>query len=213
MSAVLTPVDDDFPRDRQVAQLRIPPHSIEAESSVLGGLLLDNGAWDRVGDLLTDGDFYRYEHQLIYAAIGGLINASKPADVITVYEHLQSLGKADEIGGLAYLNSLAQYVPSASNIRRYAEIVRERSILRKLVTRQRRDRHRRLQHAGQGGRQDPGRGRAEDLQHRRGRLAHEAGLPGHGHAWWCSCWTACRRWPTTRTTSRACPPASTTSTA
>src|SRR5215210_5522121 len=134
MSAVLSAVDDDFPRDRQVAQLRIPPHSIEAESSVLGGLLLDNQAWDRVGDLLTDGDFYRYEHKLIFAAIGGLINATRPADIITVFEQLQGLGKAEEVGGLAYLNSLAQYVPSASNIRRYAEIVRERSILRKLVS-------------------------------------------------------------------------------
>jgi replicative DNA helicase len=134
MSAVLTPLDDEFSRDHQVAQLRIPPHSIEAESSVLGGLLLDNGAWDRVGDLLVDSDFYRYEHRLIYAAVGGLVNATKPADVITVYEQLQGLGKAEEIGGLAYLNSLAQYVPSASNIRRYAEIVRERSILRKLVS-------------------------------------------------------------------------------
>jgi replicative DNA helicase len=134
MSAVLTAVDDDFSRDHQIAQLRIPPHSIEAESSVLGGLLLDNGAWDRVGDLLTDSDFYRYEHRLIYAAVGGLINATKPADVITVHEQLQGLGKSEEVGGLAYLNSLAQYVPSASNIRRYAEIVRERSILRKLVS-------------------------------------------------------------------------------
>ncbi|GAO21318.1 replicative DNA helicase protein [Alicycliphilus sp. B1] len=93
-------------------------------------MLLDNMAWDRVGDLLVDGDFYRHEHQQIYSAIGALINASKPADVITVYEHLQGLGKAEETGGLAYLNSLAQYVPSASNIRRYAEIVRERAILR-----------------------------------------------------------------------------------
>ena len=138
MSAVF-PTDfpsdvDDFPLDRQVAQLRIPPHSIEAESSVLGGLLLDNGAWDRVGDLLVESDFYRYEHRLIYGAVGALINASKPADVITVFEHLQNQGKAEESGGLAYLNSLAQYVPSASNIRRYAEIVRERSILRKLVS-------------------------------------------------------------------------------
>ncbi|MDO8280377.1 MAG: replicative DNA helicase, partial [Burkholderiaceae bacterium] len=132
MSAVFSL--DDEPVDRQVAQLRIPPHSIEAESSVLGGLLLDNAAWDRVGDLLTDSDFYRYEHRLIYAAVGGLINATKPADVITVYEQLQGLGKAEEVGGLAYLNSLAQYVPSASNIRRYAEIVRERSMLRKLVS-------------------------------------------------------------------------------
>ncbi len=116
-----------------MAQLRVPPHSIEAESSVLGGLLLDNGAWDRVGDLLVDSDFYRHEHRLIYAAIGALINASKPADVITVFEQLQSQARAQDAGGLAYLNSLAQYVPSASNIRRYAEIVRERSILRKLV--------------------------------------------------------------------------------
>ncbi len=134
MATVFSAAEDDFSQDRQVAQLRIPPHSIEAESSVLGGLLLDNGAWDRVNDLLTDRDFYRYEHRLVFAAIGALINGSKPADVITVFEQLQNQGKAEEIGGLAYLNSLAQYVPSAGNIRRYGEIVRERSILRKLVT-------------------------------------------------------------------------------
>jgi replicative DNA helicase len=127
-------IPQDFIPDRQIAQLRIPPHSIEAESSVLGGLLLDNAAWDRVGDLLNDSDFYRYEHRLIYSAMTTLINASKPADVITVYEQLQNLGKSEEVGGLSYLNSLAQYVPSASNIRRYAEIVRERAILRKLVS-------------------------------------------------------------------------------
>ena len=121
-------------QDQQIAQLRVPPHSIEAESSVLGGLLLDNSAWDRMGDLLSDNDFYRHEHKLIFAAISALINGSKPADVITVYEQLQNQGKAEGMGGLGYLNSLAQYVPSASNIRRYAEIVRERSILRKLVT-------------------------------------------------------------------------------
>ena len=120
--------------DTEVAKLRIPPHSIESESSVLGGLLLDNGAWDRVGDLLKDVDFYRHEHRLIFSAIAALVNASKPADVITVFEQLQTLGKADEVGGLAYLNSLAQYVPSAANIRRYAEIVRERGILRKLIS-------------------------------------------------------------------------------
>ena len=136
MSAVFPPLDDGFTPvpDREIAQLRVPSHSIEAESSVLGGLLLDNNAWDRVGDLLNDSDFYRHEHKLIYEAIGKLVNASKPADVITVYEHLQGMGKAEEIGGLMYLNQLAQYVPSASNIRRYAEIVRERAILRKLVT-------------------------------------------------------------------------------
>jgi len=134
MSAVLSATFDNFDQDRQVAQLRIPPHSIEAESSVIGGLLLDNAAWDRVSDLLADLDFYRYEHRLIFSAIGTLINGSKPADVITVFEQLQNQGKAEEVGGLGYLNSLAQYVPSAGNIRRYAEIVRERSILRKLVT-------------------------------------------------------------------------------
>ena len=141
MSSVMPPLDlqdDAFApvptADQQVAQLRVPPHSMESESSVLGGLLLDNNAWERVGDLLSDGDFYRHEHKLIFEAIGKLINASKPADVITVYEHLQGMGKAEEVGGLMYLNQLAQYVPSASNIRRYAEIVRERAILRKLVT-------------------------------------------------------------------------------
>lgn len=141
MSSVMPPLDlhdDAFapvpPADQQVAQLRVPPHSMESESSVLGGLLLDNNAWERVGDLLSESDFYRHEHKLIYDAIGKLVNASKPADVITVYEQLQSIGKAEEIGGLMYLNQLAQYVPSASNIRRYAEIVRDRAILRKLVT-------------------------------------------------------------------------------
>jgi len=138
MSAVF-PHDDvdatpDFGDDRQIAQLRVPPHSIEAESSVLGGLLLDNSAWERVDDLLKESDYYRREHQLIFSAIGALINSGKPADVITVFEQLQSQGKADEVGGLAYLNQLAQYVPSAANIRRYGEIVRERGILRKLIS-------------------------------------------------------------------------------
>ncbi len=134
MSAVLSNFDEGFPADQQIAQLRIPPHSMEAESSVLGGLLLDNKSWEQVADLLSEGVFYRYEHRQVYLSIQALINASRPADVITVYEHLQSIGKAEEVGGLGYLNALAQYVPSASNIRRYAEIVRERAILRKLVT-------------------------------------------------------------------------------
>jgi replicative DNA helicase len=119
--------------DDEVARLRVPPHSIEAEQSVLGGLLLDNTAWDKAGDLLIDSDFYRFEHRHIYAAIGSLVNATKPADVITVFEQLQGLGKAEECGGLVYLNALAQSVPSAANLRRYAEIVRERAVLRKLI--------------------------------------------------------------------------------
>ena len=135
MSAVFS--SSEFPShaspDNEVARLRIPPHSIEAEQSVLGGLLLDNSAWDRAGDLLVDSDFYRLEHRLIYAAIAGLISGSKPADVITVFEQLQGFGKAEECGGLVYLNALAQSVPSAANLRRYAEIVRERAVLRKLI--------------------------------------------------------------------------------
>ena len=132
MPAIFDPTSSS-PRDDEVARLRVPPHSVEAEQSVLGGLLLDNLAWDRAADLLTDSDFYRHEHKLIYAAVGALINAAKPADVITVFEQLQALGKAEDCGGLAYLNALAQSVPSAANMRRYAEIVRERAILRKLI--------------------------------------------------------------------------------
>jgi replicative DNA helicase len=134
MSTLFDPRDSAaVPRDDEVARLRVPPHSVEAEQSVLGGLLLDNLAWDRAADLLTDSDFYRHEHKLIYAAIGALVNAAKPADVITVFEQLQGIGKADDCGGLGYLNALAQSVPSAANMRRYAEIVRERAILRKLI--------------------------------------------------------------------------------
>lgn len=120
--------------DSNVTHLRIPPHSIESESSVLGGLMLDNAAWDNVCGLVSDDDFYRAEHKLIFSAIAALMNATKPADVLSVYAHLQNQSKDADVGGLAYIHSLAQYVPSAANIRRYAEIVRERSILRKLVT-------------------------------------------------------------------------------
>ncbi|CAG2128124.1 replicative DNA helicase [Cupriavidus plantarum] len=120
--------------DPQLDSLKVPPHSIEAEQSVLGGLLLDNAAWDRIADFLSESDFYRFDHRVIFQSIARLIAATKPADVITVYEMLQVAGKAEEVGGLAYLNSLAQNTPSAANIRRYAEIVRERSVLRKLVT-------------------------------------------------------------------------------
>ena len=122
------------PSDPQLDSLKAPPHSIEAEQSVLGGLLLDNAAWDRIADFINEGDFYRYDHRLIFHHIGKLISQAKPADVITVYEQLQVVGKAEEVGGLAYLNALAQNTPSAANIRRYAEIVRDRGVLRQLVT-------------------------------------------------------------------------------
>lgn len=122
------------PSDPQLDSLKVPPHSIEAEQSVLGGLLLDNAAWDRIADFINEHDFYRYDHRLIFHNIGKLISQAKPADVITVYEQLQAAGKAEEVGGLAYLNALAQNTPSAANIRRYAEIVRDRGVLRQLVT-------------------------------------------------------------------------------
>src|SRR5450830_260329 len=91
------------PSDPQVDSLRIPPHSIEAEQSVIGGLLRDNAAFDRIADFMHADDFYRYDHRIIFEQIVKLINASKPADVITVFEALTSLGKSDDVGGLAYL--------------------------------------------------------------------------------------------------------------
>ncbi|MFZ6645228.1 replicative DNA helicase [Undibacterium sp. TJN25] len=122
------------PSDPQLDSIRVPPHSIEAEQSVLGGLLLDNAAWDRIADFIREDDFYRYDHRIIFACMVKLINSSKPADVITVFEALTGIGKADDAGGLSYLNALAQNTPSAANIRRYAEIVRDRGVLRKLIT-------------------------------------------------------------------------------
>lgn len=122
------------PQDPQIESLKVPPHSVEAEQSVLGGLLLDNAAWDRIADFLSQGDFYRYDHRIIYEHIGRLISSTRPADVVTVYEAMTTSGKADDVGGLAYLNALAQNTPSAANIRRYAEIVRDRAVLRRLVS-------------------------------------------------------------------------------
>ncbi|HKY02747.1 MAG TPA: replicative DNA helicase [Burkholderiales bacterium] len=120
-------------QDPQVLALRVPPHSIEAEQSVLGGLLLDNQAWEKIGDMLAGHDFYRDDHRRIYRHIARLIDEAKPADVVTVHESIESSEDKDKTGGLAYLGSLAQNTPSASNIRRYAEIVRERAIMRRLV--------------------------------------------------------------------------------
>jgi replicative DNA helicase len=120
-------------KDPQLEAARIPPQSIEAEQSVLGGLLLDNTAWDRVADLVTGPDFYRADHRLIFQHIGDLMEHGKPADMLTVAESLERAGKLAEIGGQAYLGSLAANTPSAANIRRYAEIVRERAIMRSLA--------------------------------------------------------------------------------
>src|SRR5699024_9827065 len=120
--------------EEKLDYLRVPPHSVEAEQSVLGGLLLDNAAWDRITDVLNEDDFYRFDHKIIWQHISRLISLARPADVVTVHESLASANKSDEVGGLAYLNALAHNTPSAANIRRYGEIVRERSMLRKLVS-------------------------------------------------------------------------------
>jgi len=112
---------------------RVPPHSIEAEQAVLGGLMLDNDAWDRVADRLSEEDFYRREHRMLFRAIGELADADQPRDVVTVSEWLAQRGELDSVGHLSYLGQLAQDTPSAANIIAYADIVRERSILRQLI--------------------------------------------------------------------------------
>jgi replicative DNA helicase len=119
--------------DPQMDAIKLPPHSVEAEQSVLGGILLDATAWDKIADILQERDFYRYEHRLIFHHIAILIEHAKPVDVITVAESLENNAELDKAGGLSYLGSLAQNVPSAANIRRYAEIVRERAVMRKLA--------------------------------------------------------------------------------
>jgi replicative DNA helicase len=110
-----------------------PPHSVEAEQAVLGGLLLEASAWDNVADAVTQEDFYRPDHRLIFAAIATLAGMGKPCDVVTVSQHLESLAKLEEAGGLAYLSSIVRDTPSAANVRAYADIVRERSLLRQLI--------------------------------------------------------------------------------
>jgi replicative DNA helicase len=113
--------------------LKLPPNSVEAEQSVLGGLLLENEALDRIADILSQADFYRHDHRLIYTHIAKLIEQNRPADIVTVAESLENSAELSSVGGIAYLGALAQNTPTAANIRRYAEIVRERSIMRKLV--------------------------------------------------------------------------------
>ena len=120
--------------DPQVAALKLPPHSIEAEQSLIGGLLLDNSAWDRIGDIVGQSDFYRDDHRRIFAHIRKLIEMARPADVVTVFESIEKSNEVDQTGGMAYLGEIANATPSAANIRRYAEIVHERAVLRKLVT-------------------------------------------------------------------------------
>jgi replicative DNA helicase len=127
-------VDDNSYKDIATEALKVPPHSIEAEQSVLGGLMLDNTSWEKVADLIVENDFYRRGHQLIFKAIAELSENSQPVDVITLAEYHDSRGELDQVGELAYLGILARDTPSAANIVAYASIVRERSILRQLIT-------------------------------------------------------------------------------
>jgi len=113
--------------------LKVPPQSVEAEQSVLGGLLLDNQGWDRIADIITADDFYRREHRLIFQAVSALCEESSPADVVTVSEWLERSGELATAGGLAYLGSLANNTPGAANIVAYAAIVRECSVMRELA--------------------------------------------------------------------------------
>jgi len=131
--ALPQPATRNETNDPQLLSLKVPPHSIEAEQSLLGALLLDNQAFDRVADLITGEDFYRDDHRRIWRHIAKLIEANRPADVITVNESVDASEDKEKTGGAAYLGALAQNTPSALNIRRYAELVRERSVQRRLA--------------------------------------------------------------------------------
>lgn len=119
--------------DRNVFEFKTPPHSIEAEQSLLGALLLDNQAFDKVADLITSADFYKDDHRRIWRHISKLIEANRAADVLTVSESIEDSDDKGKTGGPAYLGQMAQGTPSALNIRRYAELVRDRSIQRRLA--------------------------------------------------------------------------------
>ena len=118
---------------RLSASPKHPPHSLEAEQSVLGGLLLNNRAWYELVELVSEEDFYTRDHQVIFKAIGELLNAARPCDFVTLSEHLRHQGRLEEAGGISYLGTLASDTPSAANIKAYAEIVRERAVLRSLI--------------------------------------------------------------------------------
>ena len=129
----MQPVAFTSRKDSATEALKIPPHSIEAEQSVLGGLMLDNSAWDQVADRLNEQDFYRADHRLIFQAIRELATKGSPFDVVTLAEWLDRQHRLEDAGSFAYLGLLARDTPSAANIRAYADIVRERSILRQLL--------------------------------------------------------------------------------
>ena len=120
--------------DPEASALKIPPHSIEAEQSVLGGLMLENASWDRVADKIREDDFYRRDHRLIFRAISVLAEKNNPFDVVTVSEWLANNNELENSGDLAYLGELARNTPSAANITAYADIVRERAVRRQLIS-------------------------------------------------------------------------------
>ncbi len=115
------------------AQLSLPPQSVESEACLLGAILMDNSVLDNAADIVSASDFYRHDHKVAFGAITSLVNKLMPADVITVYEHLQTKGQGDEIGGLPFLNQLTQFPYSRNSTRRYAEIIHEKAILRRLA--------------------------------------------------------------------------------
>jgi replicative DNA helicase len=117
----------------QISALKVPPHSIEAEQSILGGLLIDNKAIDRIAGQVSASDFYRNDHRIIFTHISKLIDNNDPADIVTVAESLEQNAELTKVGGVAYLGLVAENTPTASNISGYAKIVRERSIMRNLV--------------------------------------------------------------------------------
>ena len=113
--------------------LKVPPHSLEAEQAVLGGLMVDNAAWDQVADRIAEDDFYRRDHRVIFRAMGELAEGGEPMDVVTLSNWLKSVGQLEDAGGLPYLGALAKDTPSSANIKAYASIVREKSVLRQLI--------------------------------------------------------------------------------
>jgi len=126
-------VDDGTPIDAAERRLKVPPNSVEAEQSLLGGLMQDNEAWDKVADIVVAADFYRKDHRLIFAAIAALAEDGHPCDVVTVSEYLGNRNELDDSGGLEYLATLTNETPGAANARAYAQILRERSTLRSLI--------------------------------------------------------------------------------
>ena len=127
-------LDDGMVEGGAEQRLKVPPNSIEAEQSLIGGLMLDALAWDKIADVITADDFYRKDHRLIYSAIAGLIESGSPCDVVTVSEHLDSRGELDNAGGLEYLATLSNETAGAANARAYAKILRERATLRALIS-------------------------------------------------------------------------------